>query len=105
MMKWIQLAIFAVRMVLRYGPKLWNLGKQIYDDIESRGLVSTEAKARAFNNQAELPFTEIAGYMPTRPTLNEFRESVWRYRNPWKNPQRLKDARLRIGKKRTKEKA
>ena len=104
MMKWIQLAVFATRMILRYGPKLWKLGKEIFDDIEQRRRqdgtpLAKEEKAAVFNTLAERAIVEQKGYEPRRPALNVLRENVWRYRNPGKTPKRLADARLRYGTK------
>jgi len=102
MMKWIQLAIYAVRMILRYGPKLWALGKEIYDDLEKRRRpdntpLGAEEKATVFNHLAERAVADTKGIVPRRPVLNRYREDVWQYRNPGKRAKRLADARLRYG--------
>jgi len=83
-------------MIWKYGPGLWKLGKDIYDDVESRSLNTSESKAIAYNRRAEQAFVGQKGYMPRRRTLNEFREAVWKYRNPGKTAMPLMDARLRV---------
>jgi len=108
----MQLLLFILKMFWEYGPKLWKLGKSIYDEIESRSvtvqevgspepkqvkILSSEKKAKEFNRKAEMAVARSQGYMPKRSAMNEFRENVWKYRNPNATPKDLADARLRIG--------
>jgi hypothetical protein len=99
-MGWIQLAIFIVQMLIKYGPTLWKLGKQIYDEIEARihggETLTSDQKAIAFNRTAERAYVAQTSTQPTRKVLNEFRENVWTLKNPGKEPKPLTDVRLRI---------
>lgn len=102
--KWLSLAVYVIRMVWKYGPRLWKIGRELYDEIEARcspdgtPLDATE-KAVVFNEVAQKAIAEHKGYVPRRPVVNLYRERVWRYRNPGKTPKRLTDARLRYGTK------
>jgi len=99
-MNWIKFAMFAVNMLIKYGPALWKLGKQIYDDIERKAAVDStitpEQKAIIFNRTAERAYTGQRGKTPNRKTLNAFRENVWKAKNPGKTGKPLGDVRLNI---------
>lgn len=99
-MNWIKIAMFAVGMIIKYGPTLWKLGKQIYDDIEQKKMVdstmSSEQKAIMFNRTAERAYIGQSRETPDRKTLNMFREDVWKAKNPGKTGKPLKDVRLNV---------
>ena len=104
--KW-QLIFFAIKMLWEYGPRIWKLGKEIYDKVEGSHSsvpesritepLTSELKAIKFNRLAETAISGLTGVEPKRSELNQFRERVWKYRNPNATPKDLADARLRIG--------
>jgi len=104
-MKWLKLLQvfwFVFRMLRKWGPKAWKLGKGIYDDLEAQRAESPqplapEEVAREFNRVAEQRLADLSRgrRIPTRPTLNAIREDVWKYKNQGKEPKRLDDARYR----------
>jgi len=106
-MNYVQIIFFAIKMLWEYGPKLWKLGKEIYDKIEQTSThvdgsreakpLTSDQKAKEFNRQALNSVARYKGYMPKRTAVNEFRENVWKYRNPNATPKELSDARLRAG--------
>ena len=102
-MQWIQIAIFAMRMIIKYGPKAWKIGKGIYDDVEAKfhedgRALSSDESARVFNLSASTAVTQrkVRIKRATTEKLNELREDVWRYKNPGKSPKALYNARYRV---------
>ena len=99
-MNWIQAVIFAIQMLIKYGPKLWDLGKKLYDEIEQRRAngtnMNSDQKAQAFNGRAAMIYAGQQGYQANRKILNEFRENVWTHKNPGKERKPLSDPRLKI---------
>jgi hypothetical protein len=88
-MEWktvIQMIIFSVKMIMRYGPSLWKIGKNIYDDVEGMSKeapepLSSTSKAQQWNNKALVYHIENKGIVPPRLKLNELRENVWTAKN------------------------
>jgi hypothetical protein len=80
------MVIFSVKMLIRYGPGLWKIGKDIYDDVEDLSANSTEplsstTKAQEWNNKALVYEIEKKGVVPTMNKLNRMREDVWTAKN------------------------
>lgn len=106
-MGWIQILITAIKMLVKYGPTVWKLAKQIYDDVEGRSYadgtkMKSETSAKEFNRQAEGLIVPKTKKKMARPDLNELREDVWKYRNPGKTPKEIFDAKYRAMPKRGK---
>jgi hypothetical protein len=101
MMRWIQLALFAVRMIWKYGPTVWKLGNKIYHEVEARvhkdgEKLLSEESAVAFNHKVVQRSIDRYDEMPGRSEINKFREDVWKRNNIGKTAKRLKDPRLRV---------
>jgi hypothetical protein len=99
MLNWIKWALFISQMIIRYGPKLWKLGKEIYNEIERRvdsknEKLSSDAKAKAFNKLAVSPYMKHKKKVPMHPDLNRFRENIWTAKNRGKTRKALKDPKL-----------
>jgi len=100
-MKWLQLAFLIIRMLWKYGPAAWKLGNNIYHDVEGRvrpggDKLTSEERAKAFNDIAVTQSIKKYGEVPKRVELNKFRENVWKRNNIGKTAKPLRDPRLRI---------
>jgi hypothetical protein len=100
MMQWVSLGLFVARMIAKYGPALWKLAKQIFDDIEDRRNkdgkpLDRNEKAMTFNTSMVKPYTELKGRVPDTAYLNGLRENVWKAKNPGAKPKKLRSSKLR----------
>ena len=99
-MAWFHWLLFAIDMLIKYGPTLWKIGKEIYDVIEKRGnqaQLTSDQKAGSWNDNVKGHWTDQRGKHPKRAELNRMRERVWMANNPGKKPKKLHDPRLKIG--------
>lgn len=99
-MQWIQLAFFVMRMIIKYGPKLWKLGNEIYHDVEGKqnedgSPLSSEQSANIYNQKATRKIVGKTGRAPDVRKLNALREDVWKKNNPGNVPKPLSNVRLR----------
>jgi predicted peroxiredoxin len=91
-MKWYKALVFAIQMLLRYGPTVWNLAKKIYKEVEemcSKGVkMTSDQKALAFNTRMSRHLAGKSKRMGSE-NLNELRENVWGVMNKGKIPKPL----------------
>jgi len=99
-MGWIQIVILVVQAIIKFGPAIYKVGKEVYEWVESKRdkeiKLNSDAKALSFNLASEriLAGKAIAKLPPER--MNELRETVWASKNPGKNPKPLTDPALRV---------
>lgn len=78
-MKWI---VFILKCIITYGPKLWKIGRELYDNIEKWSSDKKgEEKAKMFDRAAKVNFRTVNKVDPTDLTVKEFREDVWKSKN------------------------
>lgn len=103
-MSWVSAVILAIELLVKYGPRIYKLGKEIYDYIEEKTRttvraetpITSDEKAERFNNKVAEKLT-AAGRRMSRSEINEFREAIWEKKNPGKTPKPLTDQRLMYG--------
>ena len=87
--------LFSARMAVWYGPRLWKIGREIYDRIEKRRVsgrpLCSEAKALAFDRELLAAWLDLKSSKPTRAARDRFRENVWKAKNPGLEPKPLED--------------
>jgi len=98
--RWIQLGMFALQMLIKWGPKIWKLGNNVYRDIEEKrnetgGTLTSDESAKSYNEKAVRVVAGATGKAYSPRNLNALREDVWKRNNIGSKPKPLKDARLR----------
>ena len=98
--QWIQLGMFAVKMIIKWGPKIWKLGNDVYHDIEGKrdidgDALTSDQSANSYNQKAVRVVAGFTGKAYSPRNLNALREDVWKRNNIGSKPNLLKDARLR----------
>ena len=82
MPEWVSWLVFSLRLLVRYGPALIELGQKIYESIErvsqqrAQPMLSRE-KQELFDIRARSLLERHQGVIPTQRRVAEFRQDMW----------------------------